>query len=123
MPRVVHFEISADDTDRAAKFYQTVFGWTSNKLGGPRDYHLVNTGPETEPGINGGIFRRDGPVNFVNTIEVDSVDEFSRRIVEAGGEEVVPKMHIPGAGYLIYCKDTEGNVFGIIEDDDGLSQT
>jgi catechol 2,3-dioxygenase-like lactoylglutathione lyase family enzyme len=27
MPRVVHFEIHADDPKRAIKFYQDVFGW------------------------------------------------------------------------------------------------
>jgi predicted enzyme related to lactoylglutathione lyase len=33
MPRVVHFEIPADDTGRAVKFYQKVFGWKIEKWG------------------------------------------------------------------------------------------
>jgi len=117
MPRVVHFEISADEPERAVKFYTDVFGWNTQKWGGPKDYWLIKTGAEEQPGINGGIFKRKGEVNFVNTIDVPSVDEFATRVKEHGGKVVVPKTAIPGVGYLIYCQDTENNVFGIMQDD------
>jgi uncharacterized protein len=117
MRRVVHFEISADEPERAARFYTDVFGWNVEKWGGPRDYWLVGTGAADEPGINGGIFRRDGPVNFVNTIDVPSVDDFAAKITEHGGRVVVPKTAVPGVGYLIYCQDTENNLFGILQED------
>jgi len=29
----------------------------------------------------------------------------------------VPKMPIPGVGWLAYAKDTEGNIFGIMQPD------
>ncbi|HEX8142713.1 MAG TPA: VOC family protein [Pyrinomonadaceae bacterium] len=115
MPRVVHFEVSADDPDRASRFYENVFGWNIQKWGGPRDYRLISTGGGDQPGINGGIFKREGPVNYVNTIDVPSVDEFVAKITEHGGKEVVPKVNIPGVGDLVYCRDTEGNVFGILQ--------
>ena len=35
MPRIVHFEIYADDVDRASKFYTDLFGWEINKWDGP----------------------------------------------------------------------------------------
>ena len=115
MPRVVHFEVSADDPDRASEFYQSVFGWNIEKWGGPKDYRLVSTGADDQPGINGGIFKREGQINYVNTIDVPSVDEFVAKITEHGGREVVPKVMIPGVGFLVYCQDTEGNVFGIMQ--------
>jgi predicted enzyme related to lactoylglutathione lyase len=115
MPRVVHFEVSADDPDRASQFYKQVFGWHIEKWGGPKDYWLISTGADDRPGINGGIFKREGPVNFVNTIDVPSVDEFVAKITEHGGKEVVPRTTIPGVGDLVYCQDTEGNVFGILQ--------
>ena len=34
-----------------------------------------------------------------------------------GGTEAVPKMAIPGMGWLAYGKDTEGNIFGMMEMD------
>ena len=117
MPRVIHFEISADEPERAVKFYQDVFGWEIQKWGGPQEYWLVNTGPEEQPGINGGVFKRQGPVNFVNTIEVPSVDDYAAKITEKGGKVAVPKMTIPSVGYLAYCHDTENNLFGIMQAD------
>ena len=117
MSRVVHFEISAEDAPRAVGFYREVFGWEFRELGGPRDYWLVTTGPDGEPGINGGVFRRDGPAGFVNTVQVDSVDEAASKVEAGGGRVVVPKMAVPGVGHLVYCQDTEQNVFGILEAD------
>jgi predicted enzyme related to lactoylglutathione lyase len=52
-----------------------------------------------------------------NTVGVPSVDEFLKKIVKAGGKIVQKKTTIPGVGYMAYCADTEGNVFGIMQDD------
>jgi predicted enzyme related to lactoylglutathione lyase len=117
MPRVVHFEISAEDPQRAADFYARVFGWKITKWPGPQDYWLVKTGEAPEPGIDGGIFRRHGPVGHVNSVSVASVDATAKQVEEAGGKIVVPKMAIPGVGWLIYCQDTEGSVFGLHQSD------
>jgi predicted enzyme related to lactoylglutathione lyase len=116
MPRVVHFEISADDTERAKDFYSSVFGWHFQPFAGSdNDYHIVMTGEG--PGINGGMFKRRGPVGHVNTIDVPSVDEFAAKVRESGGEVVMEKTPIPGVGWLVYCKDTEGSLFGIMQND------
>ena len=56
--RIVHFELPADDPKRAITFYEKVFGWTITKWEGPKDYWLVVTGPDEEPGINGVIAPR-----------------------------------------------------------------
>jgi uncharacterized protein len=118
MNRVVHFEISADDPERAVKFYTDVFGWEIKKWTGPQEYWLVTTGPcDGPPGINGGILKRMGPVGCVNTVDVSDVDEFAAKITAKGGQVVMPKMAVPGIGYLVYCKDTEDNVFGIMQFD------
>jgi uncharacterized protein len=118
MPRVVHFEIPADDPERAVRFYQEVFGWTSNRWDGPEPYWLITTGDDSQPGINGGIMRKHHPEQpLANTIDVPSVDEFSAKIEAAGGQVVLPKMAVPGIGWLAYFKDTEGNVSGIMEMD------
>lgn len=125
MPRVVHFEIYADEPDRAVNFYRDVFGWKTQKWEGPQDYWLFSTGDETQPGINGGLIQRrypepgsNGPIpTTVNSIEVSSVDEFAAKVSASGGKVVVPKMAIPGVGYLVYCQDTEDNLFGIYQPD------
>jgi predicted enzyme related to lactoylglutathione lyase len=127
VPRVVHFEIHADDPERAAAFYQAVFGWEIVRWGGPVDYWLITTGPDEEPGINGGILRRQGPgpdeeatpmAAFVCTADVPSLDGTIAAVGAAGGAVAVPRMAIPGVGHLAYFRDTEGNVFGAMEADE-----
>ncbi|TAM72693.1 VOC family protein [bacterium] len=119
MNRVVHFELPADNPERAAAFYRSVFGWNIQKWGGPQDYWLVNTGEE-QPGINGGILRRMDPGHrTVNTIGVDDLDAMVTTATDAGGKVVMPRMTVPGVGYLAYLNDTEGNTFGMLEPDEG----
>jgi predicted enzyme related to lactoylglutathione lyase len=117
MPRIVHFEINADNPERAASFYKGVFGWKIEKWAGPVDYWLVSTGEESESGINGAIKHRSDSLTTVNTIDVPSVDEFLQKVASAGGKVVQPRMAIPGIGYHAYCQDTEGNIFGVMQSD------
>ena len=118
MGRVVHFEIPADDPARAVSFYEEVFGWTMTKWEGPSEYWLISTGPEGEPGIDGGLAKRATPeTGTENTIDVDSVDDFVAKIEANGGKILRPKSAVPGVGWLAYCQDTEGNTFGIMQSD------
>lgn len=118
MPRPVHFDIAADDPGRAMKFYKSVFGWKFEKWDGPMDYWMAMTGGDSEPGINGGISKRgDTGMPNMNTIGVNSVDQFSKKVQEGGGRVMMPKTPIPGIGWFATCQDTEGNVFGIMESD------
>lgn len=116
MPRVVHFEIPADRPQRAAEFYSKVFGWQFTKWEGPQEYWLVRTGEGDEPGIDGGLLRREQPgASTVNTIDVPSLDQYLASVEGHGGTITVPKMAIPGIGWLAYCEDPEGNLFGLME--------
>jgi predicted enzyme related to lactoylglutathione lyase len=123
MPRVVHFEIHAADPDRAANFYKTLFGWDFQKWEGPMDYWLITTGPNDQPGINGGLVRRQGEIDgqaviaYVCTVDVENLDASVQTAVDNGGQIALPKMPIPGMGWLAYCKDTEGNIFGMMQGD------
>ena len=118
MPRVVHFDLEADDPERAIAFYERAFGWRFERWQGPMEYWLVMTGPENEPGIDGGLARRtDPPSGTVNTIGVPSVDEAVALVEASGGKVIRPKSAVPGVGWLAYCQDTEGNGFGLMEDD------
>ena len=118
MPRVVHFEIHADVPDRAVKFYTDVFNWKIEKWAGPVDYWLVTTGGEGEPGIDGAIMGRSEQNKVTNTIDVPSVDDFVNKIIASGGKVVMPKTPVPGVGYMAYFQDTEGNTFGLMQQDE-----
>jgi predicted enzyme related to lactoylglutathione lyase len=129
MNRVAHFEIHAKNMDKMQKFYQDVFGWKIKDMG-PKmgNYRMVTTGKdkpgEKWPGINGGLNPRQGalpkkgqPVNaFVCTVGVEDIDKMLKKITASGGSVAVKKMEIPGdIGTLAYCKDPEGNLFGLLQ--------
>ena len=121
MPRPIHFEIHAATPDRAIAFYTALFDWKFQRWG-TEPYWLVTTGDKAAPGIDGGLLERRGPppaemaaVNaFVCTVDVPSVDDYSKRVVELGGTIALPKMAVPTVGWLAYAKDPEGNLFGMI---------
>ena len=116
MGKVVHFEITADDPDRAAEFYRKAFGWKIEDWGGPSKYLLVTTGPADEAGINGAITERQEHLQpVINSIDVESFERGAEAVKQAGGEVLMEKTAIPGVGYFAYCMDTERNVFGIME--------
>jgi uncharacterized protein len=123
MPRVIHFEVQAENPDRAIKFYREVLGWEFSKWDGPMPYWLIKTGPDEQPGINGGLVPRRGAIDgqaviaYVCTVDTPSVDEYVEKAKTQGGSVALPKMPIPGVGWLAYCKDTEGNLFGLMQAD------
>ncbi|OMF63340.1 glyoxalase [Paenibacillus sp. FSL R5-0490] len=127
MSRLIHFEVHADDMERAKKFYGEVFGWSfqdwSEYAGMP--YYGAVTGNEEEPGINGALMKRQGPPPGANqaingyscTIGVEDYDAAEGRILENGGTVALPKYALPGMAWQGYYKDTEGNIFGIHQPD------
>ena len=56
-------------------------------------------------------------VSYVCTADVPSVDEYVNKVLSAGGQVALPKMPIPGIGWLAYVKDTEGNLLGLMHRD------
>ena len=76
---------------------------------GPHDYWFIITGESDRPGIDGGLMKSpDGATRTTNSIEVPSVDEYINKVIENGGQVVVPKTAIPNLGYFAYCIDNQG---------------
>lgn len=127
MSRIVHFEIQADDVERAKRFYGDVFGWEFqdwSPVTGSTYFGII-TGPDDQAGINGGLLQRPAPATsagqgtnaFVCTMQVEDYDETHERIVAAGGIVALPKMALTGMAWQGYYLDTEGNTFGIHQPD------
>lgn len=122
MNRVVHFEIPAEDPEKLVKFYSEVFGWQIEKWEDAMDYWMITTGNENEPGINGAIMKKeDQQSTIVNVIEVDSIDELLDSIEANGGTILTGKMPVPGIGYAANFRDTQGNVFGVMQPDPSVT--
>jgi predicted enzyme related to lactoylglutathione lyase len=133
MPTIVHFEIPADDIERAKKFYNNLFGWkiekwpgtdnsklTSAATGQPIEYWMINTTDDKgNKAVGGGMMKRQMPEHHItNYINVNSVDEYASKVEKGGGRVVAPKHAVPGMGYFALCLDTENNVFAIWESDE-----
>ena len=124
---IVHFEIPADDIEKLKKFYMDLFGWTMNRYPGPTTYYMIGTVPVDEktmmplrPGVNGGMYEKKNassrelaiPLNYIS---VESVEEYSKKVMALGGKILVPKMEIPTIGWWALAEDPEGNRFGMLE--------
>ncbi len=126
MNRVVHFEIQAEDPQRAMNFYKAIFGWDFQKWG-EQDYWMIMTAEKDskEPGINGGLLPRPaktppqecGTNAYACTIQVENFDETAKKIEAAGGVVAMPKFALVGMAWQGYFLDTEGNVFGVHQPD------
>ncbi len=123
---IVHFEIPADDVNRAQEFYKNAFGWKINKFDMPngQEYFGVTTTELDEnnmsktPGaINGGLMKRVSPGQpFMNYISVDSIEAALKDVVANGGIIAMPKTEIaPSMGWIAAFKDTENNIMGLHE--------
>ena len=118
--RVTHFEIPADDVERARAFYREAFGWRINPIP-DMNYTLVSTtetnedGSPREPGgINGGMMTRGGVFTApVITIETEDIDDSLLTVEKLGGAVAMPKMAVGDMGFTAYFTDTEGNVIGL----------
>lgn len=123
MDRVCHFEIPFADKVRAAKFYQSVFGWQISDAPGGMPYSFVITTPVNEQfaprepgGINGGMYPRGdegGSGSPVVVIEVQSCAGRIADVERAGGSKVLGPHEIPNMGIYAQVKDSEGNIIGL----------
>lgn len=117
MGRVIHFEITADDVARAKKFYE-IFNWDIKDADMPglgiNKYLIARTGDGQ--GTDGAImtreFRKDPTIIWIS---VDDIDQMAEKVETAGGKVSGKKQMVPGVGYTIYIKDTEGNTVGLIQ--------
>jgi uncharacterized protein len=118
----IFFEIHADDVQRAANFYQSIFGWRfTRNLGAPIEYLDIETGRS-----RAGLLKRpvkapspgQGTNAFICSVEVKNFDVAAARIMANGGQVAIRKFPVPGRCWQGYFIDTEGNTFGIFEVDE-----
>jgi predicted enzyme related to lactoylglutathione lyase len=113
---IAHFEIFADDVERARRFYEQAFAWRF-EVGGPPDFYQIITGPKAEHGISRGLIAKrrgstaQGAINsFRCTISVSSIRDSVAAIEAAGGKLRSAVIDIPEVGKVVEFADTEGNI-------------
>lgn len=116
---IVHFEIPADDIERARRFYNGLFGWKIEQAPGQTGegdpYYMIET---AEGGLGGGMMKRVVPQQQpVFYVQVESLDDHVDKIKQAGGQIVLEKTPVPTMGWFAQALDTENNAFAIWQDD------
>jgi predicted enzyme related to lactoylglutathione lyase len=125
MNSVVHFEMPFEDRERAAKFYQSAFGWQMQKLGPEMGNYVLatttesdQTGPKKPGAINGGFFEKQAnqPMQHPSVvIAVDDIKKAMQKVTASGGKVLGDPMEIPGIGQYASIADTEGNRVGMLQ--------
>lgn len=122
MDSVVHFEIPAEDIERAKAFYEKCFNWNMNPMP-EMNYTIIRTTevgenmmPKKTGAINGGMMKKNANITSpVITINVQNIEESMEKIQSQGGEIIGQKQQVGDMGYSAYFKDTEGNILGLWE--------
>lgn len=117
--RLVHFELPADDSGRARKFWSTLFGWTFQGWDGPVEYHMTEAGGQPGGAIYPSQEGERGPVVY---FDVEDIRAGVERVRDLGGE-ADDAQPIPGVGWYARCRDTEGNAFSLFQSDESVPAT
>ncbi len=125
MDSVVHFEMPYENRERAAKFYQSAFGWQAQMLGAEMGNYVVVTttesdqkGPKKPGAINGGLYEKkpDWPGQYPSVvISVTDINKAMEKVTASGGTVLGEPMEIPGVGQYVSFTDTEGNRVSLLQ--------
>jgi predicted enzyme related to lactoylglutathione lyase len=120
MSTIVHFDLPADDIERAKKFYSGLLDWKFESYPGMQYTLITTTNLDGTPGVGGGMGKRMDPSQrIMNYFGVKSIDAAMNQVKSLGGSILTGKMAVPKMGYLANCRDPEGNMFGLWEEDAG----
>ena len=125
----LHFEIQAEDPNRARAFYSGLFGWTIEKVPAEWDYWMIHgKGIGGINPVSGGLLPRNtdtpaagsGPRGAVAVFHVAEVDDRYDWALAHGGAEALPPFDMPGIGRAAYVEDGEGNIVGLLKAAEGI---
>ena len=117
--KIVHFELPAQDDERAKTFWSGLFGWQFQDAGVPgMTYWLTQAGGEPA----GALYATEelasqGPIVYFDT---DDIGASLAQVRELGGQ-AEDAMPIPGVGWFSRCHDTEGNSFSLFQSDESAT--
>jgi uncharacterized protein len=123
---VVHFEVVGKDGEKLQKYYTDLFGWEIN-ADNPMKYGMVdaktNKTSDGNTGIGGGVGQGpdgyEGHVTFY--VAVPDVEEALQKAESLGGTRIMGPEDIMGMVVLGQFKDPEGNMVGVVNDDQSQS--
>lgn len=111
--QIVHFEIPADDTEKGRAFWGSLFGWQFDAYPGPFEYHMTRLSDDQGGAISN---MEPGKKGIRPYFDVEDINAGAARVRELGGEAAEPQA-VPSMGWFVTCTDTQGNEFGLWQND------
>ena len=112
---VVHLEFPSEDADRAAGFWNGLFGWEFGESAMPgMTYRMAQVSEKCGAAVFPQEERGGAPNMYLDTEDIDASVE---KVRELGGS-AEDKAPVPGHGWFASCKDTEGNAFHLWQADE-----
>jgi hypothetical protein len=109
-------ELMTSDAEAALRFYQSLFGWTTDKMPMPEgDYHVVKAdgtsigGIMKMPAAAGGM-----PPAWGCYVTVKDVDACAKQVAALGGKVLHGPADIPGVGRFAVIADPQGAWLNVI---------
>jgi uncharacterized protein len=111
--KIVHFEIPAEDTQRAREFWGSLFNLDFQSYDGPVEYHMFANDDQT----GGAVYpQQAGETGLITYFAVDDIEAASDKIRQLGGQ-AEGKEPVPGMGWYVRAQDTERNAFSLWQTD------
>lgn len=112
--KITHIELSANDHQAAARFYEAVFGWQTQEFPGMN----YTTFSASEGGPSGGLnpIQEGNPAGTtVVYIETDDVEASLAAVEAHGGQRLMPPTEVPGVGTIAQFTDPTGNRMALLK--------
>lgn len=108
---IVHVEFSATDREKAGKFYSDLFGWEIQHM--PEFNYTTFRSDEN---LGGGINTASDEYPLGTVVFYVGTEDIEASLAKAeslGGKTILPKMEVPGMGWLAMFTDPDGNKIGL----------
>jgi predicted enzyme related to lactoylglutathione lyase len=101
------------DLDTAARFYGSLFGWTTMEIPNAGGYRVIRNGPRS----NGGMISRESvPPSWIPYFGHADLDGLHARIGDLGGRALSEPVAVPSGRFALFT-DPEGAVFAALTGD------
>ena len=102
-------DLLTPDADAAARFYEALFGWTTEEIPDAGGYRVIGNGERA----NGGIMQSaDAPPNWMPYFGHEDVDRLVADVAGLGGRLLNGPMRMP-QGSVAVLGDPQGAVFAV----------
>lgn len=112
-------ELMTGDTTKAAKFYQSLAGWTSSAMPMPgMGEYTVFQRPDGQNAAGMMAFPPDMqglPPHWMNYFQTADVDATTTKVTSLGGTVLVPPTPVPNVGRFAVYQDPQGAAFAVLQ--------